>query len=226
MQTDKPLITTPTRFAQKNQTWLVVLLLTAVAVLAIGSTSARAATHEVASSTDSGSFANAYATASVDRASALSFEIAGSPAAVMEVKASVSCYQDNKNVGQDLVIAPQAGPITGTFPLTVPRPDFCSISASASFQDYEQIGTISIRLFADQRPNWIPCGKPSYAKRGKLEAHETGCGVARSVTTAAVNKPEREGHYLTVRRWSCSRSKISVRCTKDDATLLFRGKLK
>lgn len=225
MLTDSTPITTPARFDQKSRTCLALFLAIGV-VFAMASASAHAATHEVASSTDSGSFASAYASASVDRASALSFEITGSPAAVLEVKASVSCYQDNKNVGQDLVIAPQAGPITGTFPLTVSRPDFCSISASASFQDYEQIGTISVRLFADQRPNWVPCGKPRYAKRGKLEAHEAGCGVARSVTTAAVNKPESEGHYLTVRGWNCSRSKISVRCTKDEATLLFRGKVK
>jgi hypothetical protein len=201
-------------------------LLSATLAICLIAPAAQATLREVSSSSDSGSFPFPIASASVDRPTALAYEVASSSAAIIEVKPSVHCYGENRDVGQDIYVAPQPGPISGQIPITVPDADDCSVTVTASYQDFEQTGTLTARILADQRPNWVACGKPGYAERGLLEAHEVGCGTARSVTTAAVKKPENQGHYVTLRGWGCSRSMVSVRCTKDDQVIRFRGKVK
>jgi hypothetical protein len=126
-------------------------LTTALVLLAALASTALAATPErvVATKTSSGGFALAKVSATVQRAATLRVRVTSKPRQTVLVSWTVICKKGKTSSKKVRQYGPTMTPTTRSVPLTMPRPDRCTLSATGQLEKGE--GSIAVALLARRR---------------------------------------------------------------------------
>lgn len=198
----------------------------------IGPSASEAIPLQVASSEDSGQFPSVTAYVSTSRPSSLAYELTATPPASVKLHWSVTCRAGNRSVGTDSTLNPVSPPLAGGVPLTVGEPDSCDWQVNADYVDFDQVGTLAIRLLAEIRPEWVRCKGPSWSRAALLKVHDIPCGVATRLVRQAVQRRPGDGNFVRIGSFYCSRARFHddegarVNCYDSPGRLQFQGRLK
>ena len=126
-------------------------LTTALVLLAALASTALAATPErvVATKTSSGGFALAKVSATVHRTATLRVRVTSTPRQTVLVSWTVVCKKGKTSSKKVSQYGPTMTPTTRSVPLTMPRPDRCTLSATGQLENGE--GTIGVAILARRR---------------------------------------------------------------------------
>ncbi len=124
---------------------------TALVLLAALAGTALAATPErvVATKTSSGGFALAKVSATVQRAATLRVRVTSTPRQTVLVSWTVVCKKGKTSSKKVRQYGPTMTPTTRSVPLTMPRPDRCTLTATGQLESGE--GTIGVAILARRR---------------------------------------------------------------------------
>lgn len=212
---------------------LMVVLAAVLAVLLLAP-AARAVEpgqeYEVARSEDSrSSFAYVFGVASVDRPESFRLYVDAGPHAPVDITYDVSCRLGRRSLSQETKLSAQSLPLDISLPLTIRRAEYCIVSASAEYTNYEQPGSLLLQMFATQyapTPYFTRCQGPRYGPSGLLETHRLRCRAGAVLTSQALHKPAAQGHYVRVGRYSCVRNRRAIRCSSGSRVARFRGRFR
>jgi hypothetical protein len=190
-----------------------------------------ASASQVATDENSGEFPAVSAAVSTDRPNSLSYELTAAPPAPVELSWSVNCRANGQSVTDESMLAPANPPLAGSVPLTVKEPEYCTWSVDAAYVDFEQTGTLVLRLFAETRPPWSRCASPSWSRAASLKARDIACGKAARTVQQAIQKASHNNSLVRIGEFLCSRARLfggkgaRVSCTHRLELIEFKGRV-
>jgi hypothetical protein len=191
-----------------------------------------AAARQVAYSEDSGAIPMVSAFLSTNRPSALSYELTATPPAPVKLRWSITCRANSRSIGNELTLNPSTPPLAGAVPLTDREPDYCSWSVDAEYVDFEQNGTLALKLFAEIRPEWTRCRSPSWSRSALLRTRDLPCGQASRIVREAIQRNPDEGSFVRLDSFYCSRVRrfggegAQISCNDLPERIKFIGRVK